>query len=371
VDEASCQVDKTANDLGIYIYDLTHDRELVSVNADTPYQYASAFKSAALVYFMSSCRQYWDVSAPEFDTYFRDQELARDPWYASDEYKALIAGQVSNPDNWGNIEAFFANNKVKNNGVSGVIDKRYFFLSTVYSMIATSSNIATGEVLQFVFDNCQPKPLPQASIDAQTQCSGPNAITAFNEWFYRFTGIKYADGARHSGLYNWDTIMEKDSSGTYHEVTMPTSGLKDTCVNNVATLDCKADRYASNAMTPREMYTFYNALYHASDTTLRDAAMTMLKVDKPGAARGFFKNMARNAGAVSMSKNGNAFFVYAPVMSDAGILQYKGNDFIVVVLSFHAEAAITTLYGAFDNDGVLVSPPGLIPQMLDESLKCY
>jgi hypothetical protein len=367
--DESCLPDKTRSDVGVYIYDLTNDQELVSIYADTPFQFASAFKSPVLVYFLSACRQYWDAESPEWDAYIHNSELVKDDWYTSDEYEKLIREHISNVGNWDNIESFYTNNRVKHNGEDGPIDKRYFVLNKVYGMIARSSNPATSDVLQFIYDHCQKQEQPV--IEKQKQCSGPNAITAFNAWFYEFSGIKNEDDMPRSGLYNWDTIRELDSNGTVRETVMTTSGLKDSCVNRFAMLNCTEDRLAVNAMTARELYNFYNILYHLNDVKIKETAFNLLKIDEPSPARGYLKNMARNVGAEAMSKNGNAYFIHGRIISDAGILRYNGNDYIVVTLSFDAPDAMTSLYGSFNSDGELVGAPGLILSILNaEQQRC-
>jgi hypothetical protein len=364
----SCLPDKTQSDIGVYIYDLTNDRELVSINADTPFQFASAFKGPVLVYFLSACRQYWDAESPEWDAYFHNSELVKDDWYTSDEYEKLIREHISDVSNWDNIESFYTNNRVKNNGVDGPIDKRYFILNKVYSMIARSSNPATSDVLQFIYEHCQKQ--EQSVIEKQKQCSGPNAITAFNAWFYEFSGIKNENDMPHSGLYNWDTILERDSNGTMRETIMTTSGLKDSCVNQFAKLNCMEDGVAVNAMSARELHGFYDVLYHLNDVKIKETALSLLKIDEPSPARGYLKNMARNTGAEAVSKNGNAYFIYGLVTTDAGILRYNGNDYIVVTLSFNAPDAMTSLYGSYTPNGELVGDPGLIQNLIEENRLC-
>lgn len=126
----SCLPDRTVDDVGIYIYDLDNRQELVSINADTPFQFASAFKAPVLVYFLSSCKQYWDVSDPAWTAYFLDEEAVGNiAWYTSEPYRQKVVGQLSDVRNWDHIETFFANNPVKENDVvDGPLDKRYFIL---------------------------------------------------------------------------------------------------------------------------------------------------------------------------------------------------------------------------------------------------
>ena len=361
-DEESCLPDKSKDDIGVYIFDLTHDQELLSINADTPFQFASAFKGPVLVYFLSTCRQYWDLDSPDWDTYFRDLKIARDPRYATDEYRALISGYISDVNNWKDIEAYFMANRVGEDGAEDVIDKRYFILHKVYSMIARSNNAAAGDVLQFIFDHCLEQ--DQTALQQQEECSGPNAITAFNSWFYEFTGLKQESGELHNGLYEWDVILSRDSEGHLVETVMPTNGLKDSCTN-AATLNCTKGSVAANVFTARELFRFYTTLYWLDGEKVRQIAFDLLRIDEPGPARGNLKNLARNVGAEALSKNGYAFYIYDSIITDAGILRYKGNDYIVVTLSFNARETIATLYGAYDPNGVLIGSPGLIQTLLD------
>ncbi len=109
----------------------------------------------------------------------------------------------------------------------------------------------------------------------------------------------------------------------------------------------------------------YHSLYHLGDERLREAAFSLLKLDEPGAARGYLKNMARDMQAISLSKNGHAFFTNGSINTDAGILLYKGKAYIVVTLSFNAIGSMTMLYGAYDADGSLVGEPGMIQKLLE------
>jgi len=363
VAEDSCLPDKTKYDVGVYIYDLTRQRELVSINADTGFQYASAFKAPVLVYFLSNCKKYWDVESPEWDEYFRKPELVRDEWYTSDEYKALIAPFVSDVNNWKDMEAFSASNRVNHNGADGPIDKRYYVLQQVYGMVARSSNPAAADVLRFVYDNC----LGETPPAIEERCGGPNAITEFNAWFNEFAGITYEGDEPRRGLYTWDVVLEKDENGNYVETKLSTDGLKDACANQAVRLSCLDDRMAGNVMSARDFYRFYLALYNLQDAKVRAGALDLLRVDIAGPARANLKNMSRNMGAEAMSKNGYGYYVFGPIVADAGIVQYRGVSFVVVTLSYNALDAMNTLYGSYNSDGALVSNPGLIQRLLEEN----
>ncbi|HSQ39512.1 MAG TPA: hypothetical protein VLM78_05080, partial [Anaerolineales bacterium] len=180
----SCHPDQTTDDLGIYIYDLEAERELVSINADVPFQFASAFKAPVLVYFLSSCRQYWDPSSPQWEEYFQNTEAAQNvDLFTSPEYEAALSEFIANPENWTGIGNFSTEHRQVVNDANGAIDTRYFVLGKVYGMIARSSNPATAEVLQIVFENC----LDHEPVQIEPECGGPNAITAFNAWFNDFS----------------------------------------------------------------------------------------------------------------------------------------------------------------------------------------
>jgi len=357
----SCHPDGTTDDLGVYIYDLKEERELVSINADVPFQYASAFKAPVLVYFLSSCRQYWDPTSPEWKAYFIDPQTAKNvELFTSPEYEQDVAEFVSNPENWNQTGDFFDQHRQVVNGVNGEIDTRYFVLEKVFAMIAQSSNLATADILKFIHENCP----GQEQAQTELACGGSNAITNFNTWFNGFSGIKYAEGEARRGLYRWDTVIENGKNGS-QEITLSTFGLKDTCANQSAVLKCDPAYIAFNTLTARDFFKFYHSLYNLQDEALRETAFDLLKVDEPGAARGYLKNMAREMHAVSLSKNGHAFFTNGNINADAGILMYKGKALIVVTLSFNAVGSMTLLYGSYDSDEHPVGDPGLIQNLLE------
>jgi hypothetical protein len=358
----SCLPDRTKDDIGIYIYDLENDRELVSINADTPFQFASAFKGPVLVYFLSSCRKYWDTSSPEWNDYFRDKESARNiDWYTSDAYKRIIIDHISDVNNWDNIATFFANNTVQESGVAGIIDKRYFVLNQVYKMITKSSNPATADVLRFVYDNCQQE--KQVVIDKS--CGSPNAINAFNAWFDDFAQIRYAPGEKRRGLYQWDVILEKGPNGKDVETVLSTNGLKDNCATQTARLNCSEDGGATNVLTARDFFKFYYILYHLDDERVKNTAFNILKIDLAGPARGNLKYLGQRMQAETMSKNGYAFFEYDSIIADAGIINYRGTEVIVVTLSFNAQDSMKTLYGTYNSKGTATGSPGLIEGLIE------
>lgn len=358
----SCLPDGTTADIGIYIYDLANGRELVSINADTPFQFASAFKAPVLVYFLSSCKQYWDTGSPEWETYFRDTTSVRNQWYVGDEYREQVIPYLSDVDNWQKLEAFFVRARpVNNNGEYGPIDQRYFILQQVYRMIANSSNADTADVLRFVHDHC----LGDSQPVIEKRCGGPNAITVFNAWFDEFAGIVYQGDEPRRGLYNWNVIYEKDEDGNWSQVPLSTNGLKDQCASQTTVLNCGAGEPVKNVMSPRDFFSFYLALYHLDDASTRMSALDLLKIDLAGSARGSLKNMARNMDAEAMSKNGYYYFKGA-IVADAGIVQYRDASFIVVTLSYDAGDEIESLYGTYDAQGALTGSPGLIRSMLEE-----
>lgn len=358
----SCLPDPTSDDLSVYIYDLKEERELVSINADVPLQFASAFKSQVLVYFLSSCRAYWDPSGTDWKKYFQNPETAQNvDLFTSPEYETVLAEFISKPMNWKDIGDFSAEHRHVVNGANGEIDTRYFILQKVYGMIAQSSNIATADVLRFAFENCPRQEQPEI----ESACGGPNAITAFNAWFNDFSGIAYETGTPRRGLYTWDAIAENGENGS-QEIVLSTFGLKDQCAHQTAILKCDPAYTAFNTLTARDFFKFYNALYHLEDASLRETAFGLLQVDEPGPARGNLKDLARNIQAISLSKNGHAFFTNGSINTDAGIVLYKGKAFVVVTLSFNALGPITMLYGSYDSDGNPISDPGLIQNLLEQ-----
>ena len=364
--DASCLPDKTKDDLGIYIYDLNKSQELVSINADVPFQFASAFKGPVLVYFLSRCEKYWDTESPEWDAYFTQLETARNiPYYASPEYKALIAPYFADVNNWDNIEAFFDANHFTQNGVESRIDKRYFILSKVYGMTTRSNNLAAGEILQFVFDNCQPE--PEARLSSSSACYQPNAISEFNLWFNEFSKIVYQDGEARRGLFKWDVVIEKNANGASYNATMATFGLEDKCALQKARLSC-SESFGVNEWTARDFFKFYNALYQLTDARARSAALDMLAIDNEGPARGNLKNLARKMGASSMSKNGHAHFIHGSINTDAGIFHYQNGAFIIVVLGYDAQNSLSLLYGDYSPKGEPLIEASLIRDLLVEYL---
>jgi hypothetical protein len=358
----SCLPDKTADDLGIYIYDLKEARELVSINADVPLQFASAFKAPVLVYFLEACHRYWDPSSPEWQDYFQNLEAARGmEGYTSPEYKQAVIDFIADPANWKNVGDFFAEHRTTVNGVGGPIDTRYFILEKVYAMIAQSQNQSTADVLLFTYNNC----LNQEQVQIEEACGGPNALTTFNAWFNDFSGIEYENGNPRRGLHTWDIVIENGKKGP-EEIRLSTFGLEDACADQTAILKCDPAYTATNTFTARDFFKFYNSLYNLGDELIRETAFGLLKVDEPGPARGYLKNLTRAMHATSLSKNGHAFFTNGSINTDAGIVLYKGKSYIVVTLSFNALGSMTTLYGSYDTEDNLVSDPGLLQTFLEE-----
>ena len=362
----SCMPDQTKDDIGVYIYDLNSDQELVSINADVPFQFASAFKAPVLAYFLSSCQKYWDPTSTEWNEYFLDSDSARNiDWYTSDAYRELAADQISNVHNWDNIETFFVDNTFKGNGGDGIIDKRYFVLNQVYKMVTVSSNAATADVLRFVYDNC----LDESQVAIEESCGAPNALTAYNLWFDDFTQTTYQNGEKRRGLYRWDVILEKNLLGKYVETPLSTYGLVDKCVTGAARLNCSSNSKAVNVLTARDFFKFYYALFHNENERLKETALDILKIDLEGSARGNLKNLGRKIQADTMSKNGYAFFKHDSIITDAGIIEYQGSELIVVTLSYNAQTSMNTLYGEYDVDGTAISSAGLIEELLNLNLK--
>jgi len=176
-DNDSCLPDKTGQCIGVYVYDLDNSRELVSINADVPFQFASAFKGPLLVHFLTNCKKYWDTSNPAWNEFFLERGPANNiDRYVSDEYRQELVKYLSIVTNWGTIERFAVAHQVSVNGEEGPLDERYSILEQVYKMAAQSNNAAAGNVLEFVHENC-PADQPPA-IDLK--CGGSNAITEFN-----------------------------------------------------------------------------------------------------------------------------------------------------------------------------------------------
>lgn len=362
--DASCLPDKTTDDLGIYIYDLNKNQELISINAEAQFQFASAFKGPLLVYFLSRCQKYWDPESPAWNAYFADIASARNiERYVSAEYKDQVTQYIADVNHWGNVEAFFASNRFDADGAEGIIDQRFFVLSKVYSMTTRSSNSAAGEILQFVHDNCQPETQPQ--ISSTRDCYQPNAISEFNLWFEEFSKISYQNNEARRGMFKWDVVIEKDTSGNPYEEKMATYGLEDKCVTQSAQLSCSAST-GMNVWTAKDFFKFYDALYHWGDDRARNAALGMLMIDLQSPARGNLKNLARRMGATSMSKNGHAYFIHGSISTDAGIFYYQNTPFIIVVLGYDAQNSLSLLYGDYTPEGVPLTDQSLIRDLLEE-----
>ena len=359
--EFSCHPQKTAEDIGIYIYDLTNRRELVSINADVPFQFASAFKAPALVYFLSSCRQIWDPSDAGWQERFRDLEAAQNvSYFTGPEYEAALSEFLAAPKNWRKTNEFFSQHRDPANEAGGEIDTRYFVLEKAYGMVAQSGNLAAADVLQFVFENC----LADSRIKIEEACGGANAITSFNAWFYEFAGIETGSAFPRRGLYEYDSVLVNGV-----ETRLATFGQRDLCAVQTATLKCDPYSIAYNVFTARDFFDFYNALYNLNDGRLRETAFSILQADEPGPARGNLKNLARHIHATSLSKNGHAFYNNGSINTDAGILRYKGRDYAVVTLSFNALDSMIKLYGSYDETGNPAGgQPGLIQNLLAEIL---
>lgn len=358
--ETSCLPDKTEEDIGIYIYDLDRDLVLVSINEQVPFQFASAFKAPVLVYFLQSCPQYWDVTSPEWETYFADPTFARDePYYTSDAYKAIIAPQLASVSNWADLPNFFVANRIYDEtGEAGPIDQRYFVLPQVYSMITQSNNVAAAQVLEFVYANC-------GASHCEGDC-GQSPLHAFNDWFDDFAGIDYAAGEERRGLYSWENVMYVDEEGEDVTEELPTFGIKDKRMQARTLLECNQDFTAYNVWRAEDLFKFYEALYQLEDSSTRQTAFAVLGAPHQGTANGFLKKLANALDATAISKNGAAVLDHSPVIGDAGIVQLQGRSFVVVTLSFKAVNAITTLYGAYDGSGQLIGNQGLIGNLLLE-----
>jgi hypothetical protein len=105
-----------------------------------------------------------------------------------------------------------------------------------------------------------------------------------------------------------------------------------------------------------------------SDVRVRSAALNMLAIDNEGPARGNLKNLARKMGALSISKNGHAFFIHGSINTDAGIFDYQNTPFIVIVLGFDAQPSLSLLYGDYTPKGEPLIDPSLIRDLLLEYL---
>ena len=340
----SCLPEDTNEGIGIFIYDLDNQRELVSINADIPFQFGSAFKAPLLVYFLSSCRQYWDVNSSIWQDQFLQQKESNDQsWYSSQEYEQLLKEFFSDIHNWGEIQSFTDQNLIQYNDKVTSVDRRYDILEQVYRMVTESNNIAAGNVLNFIIENCkdtQPHEIEQ-------KCGGSNAITEFNYWFNNFSNIEYLDNEMHRGLHSWDTITIVDGNGIKSETRMPTYAIEDSCALQGAFIGCSNSTYVNNAWTARDLFGFYRSLYFLDDESVRTTAFDILKVDIQGNSRGYFKNLSRKLGTVSISKNG--FDGY--LLVDAGIINVYDKDFIVVTMSYNALNSMNELYGQYDNSG--------------------
>ncbi|MBU1660233.1 MAG: hypothetical protein KKD28_02025, partial [Chloroflexi bacterium] len=95
-------------------------------------------------------------------------------------------------------------------------------------------------------------------------------------------------------------------------------------------------------------------------------AFNILKINLDGPARGNLKNLARLLQADSFSKNGYAFYGYGPIITDAGIVNYKDTTLIIVTLSYNAPEAITMLYGNYHPNGDPFGEPALIQSLIEE-----
>ena len=365
-DEESCLPDKTSGFVGVYIYDLDEDRELVSINADTPFQFASAFKGPVLTYFLESCQQIWDPNDPAWETHALETAPGHESnWYQSKEYRQKLADQIYNAGGWGEIETFSFENRPIADAEAGPLDKRYFILHQVYNMVTESNNISAGDVLNYVFDHCLEK-----EENNEAACGGPNALTRFNAWFNRFAEIETRMNEPQRGLYNWDTLLMQTEEGKLQELEMPTAGQKDSCVTARASLSCVSDQIAVNAYTPRDLFRFYYALYHLPENRIRKTSMDILGVHPSGISRGYLKNMAATLGVRSMSKNGRAAYSGKSIVTDAGILSHGEKSYVIVTLTYNTVEAMEKLYGYYLENGTLVHEENsLIQSLLEGKLR--
>jgi len=361
--KTGCLPDKTGEGIGLYVYDLDNDQQLVSINADVPFLFASAFKGPVLVYFLESCKKYWDTSSPEWNSYFQDVDTTNNiGWYSSEEYRNKLVAYLSQVSNWGTIENFAVTNQASMIGKAGPLDRRYFILAPVYDMVTQSNSFAAGLVLNFVYENC----LAGQSIGpAEQVCGGSNAITEFNFWFNEFSQIKYENGEQRGGLYSFDVVTTIDQNGHANSTRMPTYGQVDRCANLNAFLGCPSDASVRNAWTARDLFRFYYALFHMDDETVKAAAMGILEIDAPSISRGYLKNMARKMNAEAMSKNGYSGFVFA----DAGIMEYQGHFYVISTLSYNAVGSMNALYGQYDGSGNPIGDgKGLLQELIEGNL---
>lgn len=176
-------------------------------------------------------------------------------------------------------------------------------------MVARSSNPAAGNILRFVYDNC----LPQPPVIPET-CGGSNPITAFNAWLTEFAALPDATADSHRGLYEWDIILETNRNGKIVETVMPTHGFKDTCANQFAVLNCSSEKQSQvvNALTARDFFRFYEALFDLKDERVRETALDLLKIDLNSPSRGYLKNLARVMGGRLPARTARPFIVMAP-----------------------------------------------------------
>ena len=363
-DPESCLPDKTSHFIGIYIYDLDEERELVSINADTPFQFASAFKGPVMAYFLESCQQIWDPNDPSWETYALETAPQHETnWYQSREYRQKLADQIYNPGGWGEIETFSFDNRPFVGEEAGPIDKRYFILHQVYNMVTESNNISAGSVLNYVFANCLGE-----EYTNEAACGGPNALTEFNAWFNRFAGVEARMDEARRGLYNWDKLLTQDEDGKLQELEMPTAGLRDTCALARAPLSCGTDMTAVNVYTPRDLFRFYYALYQLPENRVRKTSLDILGVLPNGISRGYLKNLASRLGVRSMSKNGRAAYSGKAIVTDAGIVSYKGKSYVIVTLSYNAVESMELLYGVYLNGIPVHEEKSLIQLLLEGQL---
>ena len=262
------------------------------------------------------------------------------------------------------MEALAFDNRPFVYGESGPIDKRYFILHQVYSMVTESSNQAAGNVLNFVFRN-----FLAGKYQSEAACGGPNALTEFNAWFNNFAGIKYGASEVRRGLYYWDTLVSRDEKGNPLEQEMPTFGLADICAFKQANLSCASELTAVNVYTPRDLFQFYYALFHLQDHRTREVSLEILGITPDDLSRGYLKNLAVTIGAEAMSKNGRASYSGEAIMTDAGILRYQGKSYVIVTLSYNAVDAMEMLYGSYLESGFPVNDKkGLIQLLLEGRL---
>jgi hypothetical protein len=355
-----CLPDKTKQGIGVLVYDLDLDTELVSINPDVPFQFASAFKGPVLVYFLERCRKYWDPSVTEWDAYFHDLDSAGNiSWYTSEEYMNNLVAFITREENWGGIQEFSANNRVSSGGVLGPADQRYLILEQVYNMVTQSDNQAAGLVFNFIFENCPGDP-PSALVDKN--CGGPNAITEFNQWFEEFAQIEYQPGELHRGLNNFDLVTVVDGSGNLMDIRMPTFGQADICAVQGAFKDCSDSFAPGKAWTARDLFKFYYSLFHEQDETMRNTAMNILRIDNVGNSRGYLKDMARRMNADALSKNGFS----DGAIADAGILEYKGKSYAISTLGYNAAGSMIILFGEYNPSGEPASAQkGLLQEMFE------